>query len=77
MPHDLSDRRLAGPAAAYLRILDRNTGAVCVSLDGEALEELREQGDLDLQELSTNEPCVLKEQIRNLFLFSYARALRP
>jgi len=50
---------------------------VCVSLDGEALEELREQGDLDLQELSTNEPCVLKEQIRNLFLFSYARALRP
>ena len=41
------------------------------------LEELREQGDLDLQELSTNEPCVLKEQIRNLFLFSYARALRP
>ena len=43
----------------------------------QALEELREQGDLDLQELSTNEPCVLKEQIRNLFLFSYARALRP
>ncbi|HAW37948.1 MAG TPA: hypothetical protein DC052_12700, partial [Pseudomonas sp.] len=42
----------------YLRILDRNTGAVCVSLEGEALEELREQGDLDLQELSTNEPCV-------------------
>ena len=41
------------------------------------IEELREQGDLDLQELSTNEPCVLKEQIRNLFLFSYARALRP
>lgn len=61
----------------YLRILDRNAGAVCVSLEGEALEELREQGDLDLQELSTNEPCVLKEQIRNLFLFSYARALRP
>jgi len=27
--------------------------------------------------LSTSEPCVLKEQVRNLFLFSYARALRP
>lgn len=50
----------------YLRILDRNTGAVCISLDGEALDELREQGDLDLQELSTNEPGVLKEQVRNL-----------
>ncbi|BFN27168.1 hypothetical protein PSCT_03409 [Pseudomonas sp. SCT] len=61
----------------YLRILDRNTGAVCISLDGEALDELREQGDLDLQELSTNEPGVLKEQVRSLFLFSYARALRP
>ena len=46
----------------YLRILDRNTGAVCVSLEGEALEELREQGDLDLQELSTNEPCVLRSR---------------
>lgn len=61
----------------YLRIVDRNTGAVCVSLEGDALDELRDQGDLDLQELSTSEPCVLKEQVRNLFLFSYARALRP
>ena len=61
----------------YLRILDRNTGAVYISLEGEALDELRDQGDLDLHELSTSEPCVLKEQVRNLFLFSYARALRP
>ena len=61
----------------YLRILDRNTGAVCISLEGEALDELRDQGDLDLHELSTSEPCVLKEQVRNLFLSSYARALRP
>ncbi|MCQ4313688.1 hypothetical protein D7241_00470 [Stutzerimonas sp. VN223-3] len=61
----------------YLRILDRNTGVVCISLEGEALDELRDQGDLDLQELSTSEPGVLKEQVRNLFLFSYARALRP
>jgi len=61
----------------YLRVLNRNTGAVCVSLEGEALEELRAQGDLDLQELSSSEPCRLKEQIRNLFLFSYTRALRP
>ncbi|TLX53774.1 hypothetical protein DN824_17380 [Stutzerimonas nosocomialis] len=61
----------------YLRILDRSTGNACVTLDGEALEELREQGDLDLHELGTTEPCILKEQVRNLFLFSYARALRP
>lgn len=61
----------------YLRILDRSTGAVCITLEGDALDELRDQGDLDLLELSTSEPCVLKEQVRNLFLFSYARALRP
>ncbi|WP_217477657.1 hypothetical protein [Stutzerimonas stutzeri] len=61
----------------YLRILDRHTGAVCISLEGAALDELRDQGDLDLQELSTSEPCVLKELVRNLFLYSYARALRP
>ncbi|WP_417788097.1 hypothetical protein [Stutzerimonas xanthomarina] len=61
----------------YLRILDRSTGAVCISLEGDALDELRDQGDLDLQELSTSEPYVLKEQVRSLFLFSYARALRP
>lgn len=61
----------------YLRIVNRNTGAVCVSLEEEALQELRDQGDLDLQELNTSEPCRLKEQIRNLFLFSYTRALRP
>ncbi len=61
----------------YLRVLDRHTGAVCVSLEGEALDELRDLGDLDLQELSTSEPGVLKEQVRNLFLFCYARALRP
>lgn len=61
----------------YLRVLDSNTGAVCVSLEGEALDELRDQGDLDLHELGTSEPGVLKEQVRNLFLFSYARALRP
>ena len=61
----------------YLRILDRSTGAICVSLEGDALDELRDQGDLDLQQLSTSEPCALKEQVRNLFLFTYARALRP
>jgi len=60
-----------------LRVLDRLTGAVCRSLEGEALDELRDLGDLDLQDLSTSEPGVLKEQVRNLFLFCYARALRP
>jgi hypothetical protein len=73
---DLIDAWLDRPQP-YLRVLNRNTGAVCVSLEGEALEELRAQGDLDLQELSTTEPCRLKEQVRSLFLFSYARALRP
>ena len=28
----------------YLRILDRSTGAVCISLEGDALDELRDQG---------------------------------
>ncbi|GIZ13626.1 hypothetical protein [Pseudomonas sp. NCCP-436] len=61
----------------YLRILNRETGEVCAMLESEALDELRDQGDLDLHELSSSEPGVLKELVRSLFLFCYARALRP
>ncbi|WP_122466891.1 hypothetical protein [Pseudomonas viridiflava] len=61
----------------YLRILHRETGEVCAVLEEEALEELRDQGDLDVYSLSSSEPGVLKELVRNLFLFCYARALRP
>ena len=60
----------------YLRILHRETGAVCAVLEEDALDELREQGDLDLAGLNSSEPLVLKELVRSLFLFSYARALR-
>jgi len=60
----------------YLRILNRETGEVCAQLEEEALDELRDLGDLDLACLSSNEPLVLKELVRNLFLFCYARALR-
>ncbi|MFV3306602.1 hypothetical protein ACNFBT_15105 [Pseudomonas sp. NY15181] len=60
----------------YLRILHRDTGEVCAVLEEDALDELREQGGLELSELSTSEPGVLKELVRNLFLFCYARALR-
>ncbi|SDI11060.1 hypothetical protein SAMN05216588_111128 [Pseudomonas flavescens] len=61
----------------YLRILHRETGEVCAVLEEEALDELRKQGDLDLHELSSSEPLVLKELVRSLFLYCYARALRP
>ncbi|MDO9321934.1 MAG: hypothetical protein Q7U01_09910 [Pseudomonas sp.] len=61
----------------YLRILHRDSGKVCVMIDESALEELREQGDLDLASLNSSEPLVLKELLRNLFLFCFARALRP
>lgn len=61
----------------YLRILNRETGEVCAMLEEEALDELRDQGDLDLHELSSSEPIVLKELVRSLFLNCYARALRP
>jgi hypothetical protein len=61
----------------YLRIFNRETGEVCAMLEEEALDELRDQGDLDLQELSSSEPIVLKELVRSLFLYCYARALRP
>jgi hypothetical protein len=61
----------------YLRILNRETGEVCALLENEALDELREQGELDLQGLASTEPTVQKELVRNLFLFCYARALRP
>lgn len=61
----------------YLRILNRETGEVCALLENEALDELREQGELDMQGLASSEPTVQKELVRNLFLFCYARALRP
>jgi hypothetical protein len=61
----------------YLRILNRETGEVGAMLEEEALDELRDQGDLDLHELSSSEPIVLKELVRSLFLYCYARALRP
>ncbi|MBD8496301.1 hypothetical protein IFR09_17715 [Pseudomonas syringae] len=61
----------------YLRILHRETGEVCAVLEEQALEELRDQGDLDVNDLTSSEPVVLKELVRNLFLFCYARALRP
>jgi hypothetical protein len=61
----------------YLRILHRETGEVCAVLEEEALDELRDQGDLDLHELGSSEPLVLKELVRSLFLYCYARALRP
>ena len=50
---------------------------MCAVLEEEALDELRDQGDLDLSGLNSSEPIVLKELVRNLFLFCYARALRP
>ncbi len=61
----------------YLRILHRETGEVCAVLEEEALDELRDQGDLDLAGLNSCEPMIVKELVRNLFLFCYARALRP
>lgn len=60
-----------------LRILDRETGKVCAVLEEDALNELRDQGDLELSDLNSAEPSVLKEFVRNLFLFCYSRALRP
>ncbi|MDP3846266.1 MAG: hypothetical protein Q8R10_07545 [Pseudomonas sp.] len=61
----------------YLRILHRETGQVCLVLEEQALDELRELGDLDMASLNSSEPLVLKELLRNLFLFCFARALRP
>lgn len=61
----------------YLRILNSDTGEVCAMLHEDALEELREQGELDVADLSCTEPGLLKELVRNLFLYCYTRALRP
>lgn len=40
----------------YLRILHRETGEVCAVLEEDALDELRDQGDLDLMGLNSSEP---------------------
>ena len=45
----------------YLRIINRITGNVCVQIEGKELEELREQGALDIQDLSRPEPWLIKE----------------
>ena len=50
----------------YLRILHRETGEVCAVLEEEALSELQDQGDLDVNGLSCCEPMVLKELVREL-----------
>ena len=60
-----------------LRILHRETGEVCMVLHEDALDELRDQGELDFEGLHSTEPQVQKELVRSLFLFCYARALRP
>lgn len=57
----------------YLRILHRETGEICAVLEEDALDELRDQGGLDLHELNSSEPLILKELVRNLFLFCYRR----
>jgi hypothetical protein len=57
--------------------LHRDTGKVCLQLEENALDELRELGDLDMASLNSSEPLILKELLRNLFLFCFARALRP
>lgn len=60
----------------YLRIVNRITGHVCVQVQGEELEELREQGVLDMNDLSSSEPSQLKELVRQLFLRCYAQTAR-
>lgn len=60
----------------HLRVLDRATGSVCVRFEGAELEELRAQGELDPGVLTCDKPGELKELVRTLFLFSYAKALR-
>lgn len=36
----------------YLRIINRLTGNVCLQVQGEDLEDLREQGALDIHDLN-------------------------
>lgn len=60
----------------YLRIINRITGNICVQIDGENLEELREQGVLDNNDLNSTEPWLIKQQVHQLFLMCYALATR-
>ena len=60
-----------------LRIIETATGKVCATLDEACLQEMREQGELSLDDLLTTEPHKLKELKRKLFLYCHARTLRP
>ena len=60
-----------------LRIINRLTGHVCLKVEGEELEQLREQGALDMQELSSPEPSLIKAKIRQLFFYAAPKPLQP
>ena len=60
-----------------ITLANRDNASFSVAGRRPLLDELRDQGDLDLHELSSSEPIVLKELVRSLFLYCYARALRP
>ncbi|HZJ91963.1 MAG TPA: hypothetical protein VFD09_02640 [Thiopseudomonas sp.] len=60
----------------YLRIINRLTGNICVQVEGKELEELREQGALDIHDLNSPEPWKIKEHVRQLFLMCHAQATR-
>lgn len=60
----------------YLRVVNRVTGRVCMQVQGEELEALREQGVLDMSDLSNSEPSRVKELVRQLLLRCYAQTAR-
>jgi hypothetical protein len=77
MTHDLFDRCLAGPPTPLpAHPASGNRRSLC-GAGRRSPDELQDQGDLDVNGLNSSEPLVLKELVRNLFLFCYARALRP
>lgn len=52
----------------FLRIVECATGQTCARIDASELQAMRDQGDLNLEDLLSNEPHKLKEVIRRLFL---------
>lgn len=57
----------------YLRIIDKQSGNVCVELDEQQLQLLQQRGEVDLHALETNESSQLKELLHGLFLFCFAQ----
>ena len=58
-----------------LRIINKQSGDVCVELDAEDIQLLQQRGDIDFHALETNESSQLKDLLQEIFLFCFSKSI--